>query len=116
MRVRKRLTLEDAEAIGQLPHVKAAGAIVQFVRQELGVGTFAVKYQDRKAKNTILEGDTASVKDVVDLQMAAGRWFTEADEQRRAKVILLGHDTAEELFSVENPLGKEINIEGSCLK
>jgi len=50
MRVRKRLTLEDAEAIGQLPHVKAAGAIVQFVRQELGVGTFAVKYQDRKAK------------------------------------------------------------------
>ena len=25
---------------------------------------YAVKYQDRKAKNTILEGDTASVKDV----------------------------------------------------
>ncbi|MGA2022001.1 MAG: ABC transporter permease [Candidatus Sulfotelmatobacter sp.] len=112
MRIRKKLTLDDAEAIGQLPHVKASGAIIQFVRQELGVGTFAVKYQDRKAKNTILEGDTASVKDVVDLQMAAGRWFTEAEEQRRAKVILLGHDTAEELFPLENPLGKEINIEG----
>ena len=112
MRTRKKLTFEDAEAVRQLPHVKAAGALVQFVRPELGVGTFAVKYEDRKAKNTILEGDTASMKDVVDLQMTAGRWFTESDDERRATVIVLGHDTAEELFPVENPLGKEINIEG----
>jgi len=112
MRTRKKLTFEDAEAVSQLPHVKAAAALLQFVRPELGVGTFAVKYEDRKAKNTILEGDTASVKDVVDLRMAAGRFFTEADDERRARVIVLAHDTAEELFPVENPLGKEINIEG----
>jgi putative ABC transport system permease protein len=112
MRTRKKLTFEDAEAVRQLQHVKAAGALVQFVRRELGTGTFAVKYEDRKAKNTILEGDTASMKDVVDLQMEAGRWFTEVDDERRATVIVLGHDTAKELFPVENPLGKEINIDG----
>jgi putative ABC transport system permease protein len=116
MRTRKKLTFEDAEAVGQLPHVKAAGALIQFLRPELGIGTFAVKYQDRKAKNTILEGDTASVKDVIDLQMDAGRWFTETDDERRAAVILLGHDTAEELFPVESPLGKEINIEGQLFE
>jgi putative ABC transport system permease protein len=112
MRVRKKLTFEDAEAVRQLQHVKAAGALLQFVRPELGTGTFAVKYEDRKAKNTILEGDTASMKDVVDLDLTAGRWFTEVDDERRATVIVLGHDTAEELFPVENPLGKEINIDG----
>ena len=112
LRTRKGLTFEDAEAVSQLQHVKAAAALAQFVRRELGIGTFAVKYEDRKAKNTILEGDTASVKDVVDLQMATGRFFTEADDARRATVIVLGHDTAEELFPVESPLGKEINIEG----
>jgi putative ABC transport system permease protein len=112
MRVRKKLTFEDGEAVAQLPHVKAAATILQFVRRELGVGTFAVKYGDRKAKNTILEGDTASVKDVVDLQMASGRFFDESDDERRASVIVLGHDTAEELFASENPLGKEINIDG----
>jgi len=112
MRTRKKLTFEDAQAVSQLQHVKAAGALMQFLRPELGVGTFAVKYEDRKAKNTILEGDTASVKDVVDLDIAAGRWFTEAEDERHATVIVLGHDTAEELFPVENPLGKEINIEG----
>src|SRR5216684_4957646 len=44
--------------------------------------------------------------------MSSGRWFTEVDDERRATVIVLGHDTAEELFPVENPLGKEINIDG----
>jgi putative ABC transport system permease protein len=112
MRMRKKLTFDDAEAVKQLPHVKAAGALMQFLRPELGVGTFAVKYKDRKAKNTILEGDTSSVKDVVDLDIASGRWFSEADDERHATVIVLGNDTAEELFPVENPLGKEINIEG----
>ncbi len=112
MRTRKKLTFEDAEAIKQLPHVKAVSAGLRYFRPELGVGTFAVKYKDRKVKNTILEGDTASVKDVYDLPMAAGRWFTETDDERHADVIVLGHDTAEELFPLENPLGKEINIDG----
>jgi len=112
MRMRKKLTFEDEEAISQLPHVKAVSAGIRFFRPELGVGPFAVKYEDRKVKNTILEGDTASVKDVFDLVMASGRWFTEGDDERHATVIVLGHDTAEELFPVENPLGKEINIEG----
>ncbi len=112
MRTRKELTFEDAEAMRDLPHVKQVSAGIRFFRPELGVGTFAVKYQGRKAKNTILEGDTSSVKDVFDLPMSAGRWFTEVDNQRRATVIVLAHDTAEELFPVENPLGKEINIDG----
>ena len=112
MRTRKELTFEDAEAIKELPHVKAVSAGIRLFRPELGVGSFAVKYQDRKAKNTILEGDTASVKDVFDLPMASGRWFTEVDDQHRSTVIVLGHDTAEELFGNQNPLGKEINIEG----
>jgi putative ABC transport system permease protein len=112
MRTRKELTFEDAEAIKELPHVKAVSAGIRFFRPELGVGTFAVKYEDRKVKNTILEGDTASVKDVFDMQMLEGRWFSEIDEERRAPVIILGYDTAEELFPTGSPLGHEINIEG----
>src|SRR5207237_3970381 len=98
------LTFEDAMALKDLPHVKAVSAGIRFFRPELGVGTFAVKYKDRKAKNTILEGDTASVKDVFDLQMRGGRWFSEIDDERHAPVIVLGHDTAEELFPNESPL------------
>jgi putative ABC transport system permease protein len=112
LRTRKKLTFEDAQAMEQLPHVKAVTAGIRFFRPELGVGTYAVKYQDRKVKNTILEGATSAAKDVFDLHITEGRWFSESDDERRAPVIILCHDTAAELFPTESPLGHEINIDG----
>jgi len=116
MRTRKELTYEDALAMKDLPHVKAVSAGIRFFRPELGVGTYAIKYGDRKVKNTILEGDTASAKDVIDLQLSSGRWFSEVDEGRRASVIIIGWDTAQELFPGESALGKEINIDGQLFE
>ncbi len=113
MRTRKELTFEDAEAMKTLPHVKAVTAGVRWFRPELGVGSFAVKYNGRKAKNTIVEGDTASAKDVYDAQLQpGGRWFSDLDDERRANVLILGSETKQALFENEDPLGKEINIEG----
>jgi len=112
MRMRKELTHEDSLAMRDLPHVKAVTAGVRYFRPELGIGSFAVKYEDRKAKNTILEGDEASAKDVFDLQIGSGRWFSEVDEEHRSNVVLLGSETVDELFGINDPLGKEVNIEG----
>jgi len=116
VRLRRELTFEDSEAMKDLPHVKAVTAGVRYFREEFGVGTYAVKYEGRKAKNTILEGDTAAVKDVYDINMKAGRWFSAIDEERHAPVIIIGYDTADELFPNENSLGKEINIEGQLFQ
>jgi putative ABC transport system permease protein len=112
MRTRKELTFEDAAAIRDLPHVKAVSAGIRLFRPELGVGSYAVKYQGRKVKNTILEGDTASVKDVFDLPMASGRWFTDLDDEHRSAVVVLCYDTTQQLFENQDPLGHEVNIEG----
>jgi putative ABC transport system permease protein len=116
LRTRKELTFDDAEAMKDLPHVKAVTAGVKYFEPRLNSGTFVVKYGDRKAKQTILEGDTAAVKDVFDLNMKSGRWFSEIDDDRRAPVIILGADTADELFGSADPVGKEINIEGQLFQ
>ena len=116
LRTRKELTFEDAEAMKDLPHVKAVTAGVQYAEPQFGTGTYVVKYGDRKAKQTILEGDTASAKDVFDLDLRSGRWFSEVDDERHAPVILLGADTADELFGNSDPIGKEINIEGQLFE
>jgi putative ABC transport system permease protein len=63
-------------------------------------------------KNTILEGDTGTWKDVFDLDITSGRWMNETDEEHHSPVIVLGSDTAEELFPNQEALGKEINIDG----
>jgi putative ABC transport system permease protein len=106
------LTFDDAEAMKDLPHVKAVSAGVRYVEPQFGSGTYVVKYGNRKAKQTTLEGDTASAKDVFDLDLKSGRWFSDVDDDRRAPVIVLGADTSDELFGNSNPIGKEINIEG----
>ena len=85
---------------------------MRYFRQEFGTGTYEVKYNGRKVKNTILEGDTGTWKDVFDLDIASGRWMNEIDEEHHSPVIVLGSDTAEELFPNESLLGKEITIDG----
>jgi len=112
MRKRRELSYEDAEAMRDLPHVKAVSAGLRIFRPELGVGSYAVKYQDKKAKHTILEGDMASAKDVFDLPMATGRWFTDFDDEHHSAVVVVCYETKQELFGDQDALGKEINIEG----
>ena len=116
MRKRKELTADDAMAMKDLPHVQAVTAGVRFFNRQFGSGSYVVKYAGRKAKNVILEGDTASAKDVYDIQMSAGRWFDDFDDQHHAPVVTLGYDTADELFPSENPIGREINIEGQLFR
>ncbi|MBZ5572719.1 MAG: ABC transporter permease [Acidobacteriia bacterium] len=114
MRKRKELTLDDAIAMKDLPHVKAVTPTLQFVVPEFGTGTYVVKYGDRRSKNTILEGDLAAIKEVYDFEMASGRWFSEVDDQHHSPFIVIGSETAAELFPSQSPLGKELNIEGQA--
>src|SRR5208282_2894446 len=116
MRARKELTIEDADAMENLPHVKSVSAMLRLFRPEARSGTYAIKYEGRKAKNTILEGNTASILDVEDLPLTSGRWISQFDDEHRARVVLLCHDTKEELFGDEDPLGKEVNIEGQLFE
>src|SRR5215469_2113098 len=112
MRMRKELTYDDALAIRDLPHVQAVSAGLRMFRPELGVGSYSVKYGDKKVKNTIIEGDMAEAKDVFDLPMSSGRWFSDFDDEHHSPVVVVCYQTQQELFGNQDPLGKEINIEG----
>src|SRR5262249_35063313 len=112
MRKRKELTLDDAEAIAELPHVKGVNAELVFFNRMFGSGTFSVKYEGRKSSNVILAGETHALLEVTDLTLHEGRWFSPGEDQEHAHVIVLGHDVDENLFPKGTSLGKEINIEG----
>jgi len=112
MLTRKQMTYDDAMAMKGLPHVVAVTPGLQY-RDNSGVeGTVAVKYGTKKMEGTTLEGDTAGVKDVYDLNMKDGRFFTDGDTERAANVVVLGNDTADELFGTMSPVGKDVTIAG----
>jgi putative ABC transport system permease protein len=108
---RRKLTPDDVFALRSLPHVVAADGGYQHVKPQFRVGDVAVKYNGKKVAGTILQGSTAEVAEVTDLTLSAGRIFTDDEDQRAAHVVVIGHDTAEELFGTESPIGKEVAIE-----
>src|ERR1700729_4127053 len=95
---RKQLTYDDAMAMKDLPHVVAVTPGLQY-RDQRGVeGTVAVKYGIKKMEGTTLEGDTASVKDVYDLNLKDGRFFSDADVEQAPNFVVFLNNTAEGLF------------------
>jgi putative ABC transport system permease protein len=112
MLTRKQLTYDDAMAMKDLPHVVAVSPGLQW-RDQRGVpGTVAVKFGTKKMEGSVLEGDTASVKDVYDLNLKDGRFFTDGDVERSANVVVLGNDTADTLFGTVSPVGQDVTIAG----
>jgi putative ABC transport system permease protein len=112
MLARKQMTYDDMIAMGQLPHIIASTAGLQFTNRSFGVGSVVAKFGLRKAENVSLEGDTPSTLTVYDKVLSAGRFFTITDQERAADVTVLGHDVEQELFGSIDPIGKEVVIEG----
>jgi len=111
---RKQLTYEDGMAIRQLPHVVAVDPALRYANFQLGpaVGMVSLKYGARKVDNTTLGGDSTDLAAVSNINLTEGRLWTEDENTRRANVVVLGHDSAEQLFRGESALGKEIETEG----
>jgi putative ABC transport system permease protein len=110
---RKRLTYEDAIAMRSLPYVAAVDPGLTSQNFQLGVGSVSLKHGAHKIQNTILNGSTTEVKETADIELTEGRIWTDSEEERSAKVVVLGHDAAEDLFPGEDPLGKDVDCEGS---
>ncbi len=112
MLARKQLTMEDSEALSKLPHVVAVSPQLRFQDFSLGVGNVAVKYKGRKVQHTILEGDTVVEPEIDMVNIPVGRFFSQYEQDQHSDVVILGHDSAEQLFRGEDPLGKEVEING----
>ncbi len=109
---RKQLTYEDGVAMRSLPHVLAVDPALTYQNFQLGIGNVSLKHGTHKIQNTIIYGDTSAVKETNDIEMLEGRMWTESEEEHSSNVVVLGHDSAEDLFPDESPLGKDLECGG----
>jgi len=107
-RTRKDLTLEDAAAIErEAPLVKAV-AVSAFVSVFTPV---EIKHLSHKSDTAMVIGMNDKWPVVMSLYLPRlGRFVTESEVARSARVCVLGSELADALFPNLNPLGKEIRV------
>ena len=110
-RLRKPLTLEDGLAVRELcPAVKQIA--ISVFQWELAHNA---RYQNNQVQGGEFRGTFPAYLEVYsNASMKVGRFFTEAENDHRDNVVVLGENTATALFpSVEDAMDKEIIVDGS---
>ncbi len=103
------LTRQDAAALASsdvAPDIQAVAA-VSTTNAALVAGT--------TNWTTTLAGTTASWQDVRSRELATGRFLTDADDSSAAAVVVLGPDTAQQLFGTTDAVGRTVTYNGVTL-
>ncbi|WP_243060377.1 ABC transporter permease [Nocardioides sp. SR21] len=103
------LTLDDASAIADERVVPDAERVAATTSTSAAVSAGTTNW------TTSVVGTTPSWLGVRTRELDSGRFFTQAELEQGADVVVLGPDTATELFAVGNPVGQTVSISGRQL-
>src|SRR6266849_5738463 len=107
---RKDLTMEDYAAVADAcKHCRMIGASILNPNGH-------VKYGEQSISDSWVRGLTPSMAAILDLDLGAGRWLNQNDENNRSNVAVIGTDIVDALFPGVDPLGKEIRVEGQLYR
>lgn len=95
----------DLEAIKDKSNVPHAEAVSGYV-----TGNARVIYHDYSSTHNF-QGVSADLDKVENINIAQGKFFSERDNDRSSRVVVLGANLADSLFDGEEPLGKKIKID-----
>ncbi|HXV36826.1 MAG TPA: ABC transporter permease, partial [Myxococcota bacterium] len=96
------LTLDDAEAL--LRRIPEAVRIAP-----ISMGNETISYGN-KSRQVVVLGSTAEFFELRGIPIARDTKLPAGDIDRGANVVVLGRQTAEQLFAEENPVGKSIRV------
>ena len=102
---RKVLSLDDYRAIrSDCKHCVQVGA--------LQASSGKIIYGTQSSTDTQVRGYTSQMAEMQNLPVVEGRDLTQADEDHGSHVALIGSDIEENLLRGEDPIGKEIRVDG----
>lgn len=103
---RKDLTLDDADAIrNEAPSVLSVSPIHRKIAE-------TVRYADKQSDTPILIGATPYYEFTQSSYVGRGRFITDTDIRERSNICILGQDLVHALFPYEDPLDKDLKING----
>lgn len=99
-----QLSYDDLMQIEQLPEFAA-------IAPTITKNSANVKF-DRTKKTYNVTGTNNRYLSMLKGELDTGRFITEADQENRSQVAVLGSQVASELFGDYNPVGEQLNIDG----
>ncbi len=115
-RNRKPLTDADADAI-----LAQSTSIEDIALANPGIGNYGpsfddnVTYNGRNYRRAQVDGVSTNYDQITNLYMREGRWLTQADDQQRRNVLVIGINAREALFPdpSDSPVGKVVRMNGA---
>jgi putative ABC transport system permease protein len=102
---RKDLTYDQyKQLVAMCTHCRMTGAQL-FTRGKVVYGT-------QSSTTTSIQGWTASMFPITNINVDQGRQLTEADDQQGTHAVVVGYDIPQNLMGGIAPLGKEIRVDG----
>jgi len=95
------LTMDDAEALRDVRSAIAVNPTNE---------SFVKVIYGNESASVVIEGTTPEFMDLYKFEIDHGRYISEIDIARRDMVVVLGSETAEDLFDTVNPVGKHVKM------
>ena len=106
---RKNITVKEMDQIRALCSTcRGVGGTIQ--------GSKALRSGNHRVPDVQITGSTANLAGLYSLDLTAGRFYTEAENQRASPVVVIGWEVRKRLFPGIDPLGRVLTIEGYPLK
>jgi len=95
------LTMDDAEAMRDIRSVIAVNPTNE---------SFVKLIAGNESVSVVIEGTTPEFQQLYDFEIASGRYISEVDIARRDMVVVLGSETAEDVFGSDDPVGQQVKM------
>lgn len=115
-RMRKPLTIADAEAIKKLPTIETSVPLLDVSSNRWGQKILITGKNGKTSSAINLQGTTPDFEKAGTEILVAGRWFTQSESEYKKDVALIGATVAEDYFPREDPIGKKLEIGGREFK
>lgn len=112
-RMRKPLTMEDAEAINKLSSIELAVPYLDISNNFFGQKLNVTGKNGKTSSSVQLNGTMAEVEKAPGEVLIEGRWFTQSENDAKANVCVIGDSVREAYSPYSSPVGETLDIGGT---
>ncbi len=112
-RMRKPLTMDDAEAISKLKTIELAVPYLDISNNFFGRKINVTGKNGKTSGSVQLSGTMPEAEKAPGEVLIDGRWFTQSENEVKANICIIGDSVREAYFPYSSPIGETLDISGT---